>query len=123
MNALQHGLDVRALIVATLTALALAGCGAEQNQGQTGSAETAAATKPAQQTVRQTSSKAAAARSPSRHVVATRHIAATNQDNATKANTEAVLSQIHQANLTEIALGKLAEEKASTTEIRAYAGQ
>src|SRR5438034_7921818 len=42
MNALQHGFGVRALVVATLTALALAGCGAKQNQGQTGSAETAA---------------------------------------------------------------------------------
>jgi putative membrane protein len=124
MNALQHGLGVRALFVATLTALVLAGCGAKQNQGQSASADTVAATKPAQQRVWQTSSKPAAARSPSRYVIATSHMVATNnQENATKGNTEAVLSQIHQANLTEIALGKLAEEKATTTEVRAYADQ
>jgi putative membrane protein len=40
-----------------------------------------------------------------------------------KGDTKAVLSQIHQANLIEIALGKMAEEKASTNEVRAYADQ
>jgi putative membrane protein len=124
MNASQYDLSVRALFVATLTALVLTGCGAQQNQGRSASAETVAATKPGQQSMRQTSSKPAAARSPSRYVVAASHMAATNnQENATKENTEAVLSQIHQANLTEISLGKLGEEKATTIEIRAYADQ
>src|SRR5216683_1415908 len=40
-----------------------------------------------------------------------------------KGNTRAVMSQIHQAYLMEIALGKMAEEKASTSEIRAYADE
>src|SRR5260370_38864319 len=40
-----------------------------------------------------------------------------------KGNTRAVMSQIHQAYLMEIALGKIAEEKASTSAIRAYADE
>jgi predicted outer membrane protein len=40
-----------------------------------------------------------------------------------KGNNGIVLSQVHQANLMEIALGKMAQEKASMSEVRAYADQ
>jgi putative membrane protein len=40
-----------------------------------------------------------------------------------KQNTAIVLSQIHQANLTEIAIGNMAQEKASTSEVRSFANQ
>jgi putative membrane protein len=42
---------------------------------------------------------------------------------SSKANAAAILAQIHQANLKEIAIGKMAEGKASTSEVRAYADQ
>jgi len=42
---------------------------------------------------------------------------------STQANTAIILLQIHQTDLTEIALGKMAQEKASIDEVRAYADQ
>jgi hypothetical protein len=42
---------------------------------------------------------------------------------STKQNTATVLLQIHQTDLTEIALAELAQQKASTDEARAYAEQ
>ncbi len=38
-------------------------------------------------------------------------------------NTGLILSQMHETNLTEIALGKIAEQKAASSEVRAYADQ
>jgi putative membrane protein len=128
MNALKYGLGVRELggrefLVATVVAMALVGCGTKQNQVQAASAETVVAAKPVQQNVERTLSKPAATHSRPRHVVATSDETAVDNDHVAKGNTEAVLSQIHQANLTEIALGKTAEDKASAPEVRAYADQ
>jgi putative membrane protein len=38
-------------------------------------------------------------------------------------STQTILVQIHQANLKEVALGKMAQEKATSSEVRAYAEQ
>jgi len=51
------------------------------------------------------------------------HETASHDEDAPTGNTASVLSRIHQANLTEIALGKIAEDRASAPEVRAYAGQ
>jgi putative membrane protein len=42
---------------------------------------------------------------------------------SSKTNVAAILAQIHQANLREIAVGKIAAGKASSSEVRAYAAQ
>src|ERR1700722_3690677 len=42
---------------------------------------------------------------------------------SSKNTSAAILEQIHQANLKEIALGRIAEQKASSDEVRAYANQ
>jgi len=42
---------------------------------------------------------------------------------SSKKTSASILAQIHQADLKEIAIGKIAEEKASTDEVRAYAVQ
>jgi putative membrane protein len=42
---------------------------------------------------------------------------------SSKTNAAAILAQIHQANLSEIEIGKMAAGKASTAEVRAYADQ
>jgi putative membrane protein len=42
---------------------------------------------------------------------------------STRQNTRLVLSQIHQAEIKEIAMGQIAEEKASTDQVRAFATQ
>jgi putative membrane protein len=49
--------------------------------------------------------------------------AISQNENALTGNATSVLSQLHQANMTEIALGKLAENKALAPEVRAYAAQ
>jgi putative membrane protein len=130
MSTSQHGLGGRELIIATLAALVFTACGTKTNQGQISSVETPPATQPVQQNARASSLKPAVAHSPSRHVTSSHHVpssdkenAASHNENAPTGNTAAVLSQIHQANLTEIALGKLAEDKASAPEVRAYADQ
>jgi putative membrane protein len=122
----SHGLRVRELIIATsglLLLLAVTGCGTKQNRGPTASAETAAAREPAQRGAEETSSKPATAHSPSKHVGSIHHAAATQEESAAIGKTAAVLSQIHRADLTEIALGKFAEDRASAPEVRAYADQ
>jgi putative membrane protein len=49
--------------------------------------------------------------------------AATPPEVANKNTTKTILAQIHQADLKEIAIGKVAREKASSSEVRAYAEQ
>ena len=129
MNTSQHGSGRRELIIATLAALLLTACGTRKDQGQTSSVEPPPTTQLTQQNVRRSSLKPTAAHSPP-HLTLSQHVpsddkenAASNNENGPERNTAAVLSQIHQGNLTEIALGKLAEDKASAPEVRAYAEQ
>ena len=118
------------MIIATLAALVLAACGTRKNQGQISSVETPPAMQLVQQNAKESSLKRSGAHSPSRHVTSSHHVpssdkenAASQLENAPNTNTAAVLSQIHQADLTEIALGKLAKDKASAPDVRAYADQ
>jgi len=129
MNTSQHGLGGRDLIILAVAALVLTACSTGKNQDQDSSA-TPPATQLMQQNARGSPLKPAAAHSPSSHVRSNHHVASADEENAASynenapaGNTAAVLSQIHQANLTEIALGKLAENKASAPEVRAYADQ
>jgi putative membrane protein len=130
MNTSRHGLGGRELIIATLAALLLASCGTRKNQNQMSSVEAGPATQLVQQNARESSLKPAVVHSPARHVTSSHHVAPSDKqnaaglnENAPTGNTAAVLSQIHQANLTEIALGKVGEDKASAPEVRAYADQ
>ena len=130
MNTLQHGLGARELIVATLAAFVLAACGTGKNQGSISSAQTPSATQSLQQSAKESSLKPAPPHSRPRHVASSHQVpssikenAASQNENAPTGNTTAVLSQIHQADMAEIALGKLAKDKASAPEVRAYADQ
>jgi putative membrane protein len=130
MNTLQHGLGARELIIATLAVFVLAACGTGKNQGSISRVRTPSATQPLQQSARESSLKPGPAHSRPRHVTSNHQVpssikenAASQNENAPTGNTTAVLSQIHRANMTEIALGKLAETKASAPEVRAYADQ
>jgi putative membrane protein len=49
--------------------------------------------------------------------------AAPSAEATSKKTSATILAQLHQANLKEITIGKLAQEKASTSEVRAYADQ
>jgi putative membrane protein len=111
MDILRTHAGKREIIIAAVVISALAGCGTSSNQAPVASANVTAAPAAA---------RSRAPRAPARpsQTHASSAPAAPN-----KGNTGIVLSQIHQANLMEIALGKMAEEKASLSEVRAYADQ
>ena len=120
MDTLRNRLGKRELLIAALVVSALAGCGTSQNQAPTATASVASAPEAAPSSARQARSKPSTTRARSSPVASTKQKAPIA---STKQNTAMVLSQIHQTNLMEIALGKLAEEKASRSEVRAYADQ
>lgn len=108
MHTLRNHLGRTELLLGALVVSALAGCGTARNQAPTATASVTSAPEAAPSSAQQ----AAPTMPPKTPPVA-----------STQQNIAVVLSQIHQTNLTEIALGKLAEEKASTDEVRAYADQ
>jgi putative membrane protein len=113
MNKLQNRKAIRGFLIAMLVAATLGSCSSSRQQPPATDANVAAtpAAAPAQPSASKTKAKVAATRAvPSAEV-------------SSKKTTAKILAQIHQANLKEIAIGKIAEEKASTQEVRAYAGQ
>lgn len=110
MNTLQTRLGIKALLIAGLVSF-LAGCGTSQQlpPGLSSTPPGAAAPMPAQNQQANAVPSAMRAR-PSQEV-------------SPKLNSGIVLTQIHETDMTEIALGKMAEEKASSDEVRAYADQ
>jgi putative membrane protein len=114
MHTIRNWLGKRGLFVGALVAFALAGCGTAQNQTPTATASVASAPEA-------TLSRAQPTQQGDSRPTTTR--ARTSPIASTKQNTAKVLIQIRQTDLTEIALGKLAQEKASTDEVRMYAGQ
>jgi putative membrane protein len=100
----------RYFFVAALAAVALGGCSANRQQPAPDANANAAVASPAVQ-----ATQAAEAKPRVTHVQ--------SPEVSSKNTNAAILEQIHQANLKEIAIGKIAEEKASTDEVRAYADQ
>ncbi len=98
----------RYFFVAALAATALCGCSATRQQPAPDT--NAAASSPAAQPTQAAEAKPRATHVPSPEV-------------SSKNTSAAILEQIHQANLKEIEIGKVAEEKASSDEVRAYADQ
>ena len=96
--------------VGALAAAAVGGCSATRQQPAPDANANAAVSSPAAQPTQAAEAKPRATHVPSPEV-------------SSKNTSAAILEQIHQANLKEIAVGKLAEEKASTDEVRAYADQ
>ena len=113
MNIFQNPKDTRQFLIAALVAVALTGCGTSRQQPPAANTNgnVAAAPAAAQPSAQAAQAKPAATRAtPSAEV-------------SSKRTTAAILAQIHQANLKAIAIGKIAQEKASTSEVRAYADQ
>ena len=115
MNVSQNHFGKRTMLVAAAASL-LAGCSLWQQQPQPQTAPAGVASTPpaaaAPSTAEVQNANAAIMKgAPLAQAVAIR----TNKRNA--------LTQIHETDMMEIALGKMAEEKASTDEVRAYADQ
>jgi putative membrane protein len=100
----------RYFFVAALAVAAIGGCSANRQQPAPDANANAAVASPAAQATQAAAAKPRATHVPSPEV-------------SSKNTSAAILEQIHQANLKEIAVGKLAEEKASSDEVRAYADQ
>jgi putative membrane protein len=99
---------LRYFFVAVLAATVIGGCSAKRQQPAPD--VNAAASSPAAQPTQAAEAKPRATHVPSPEVTS-------------KNANASILEQIHQANLKEIAVGKIAEQKASTDEVRAYADQ
>jgi putative membrane protein len=100
-------------LIAALVTAALGGCATSREQPPAANANTSAAAAPemAQPIAQEAKARPGVIR------------AAPSPEESSEKNTSAILTQIHQANLKEIAIGKMAEGKASTSEVRAYADQ
>jgi putative membrane protein len=106
---IQEKLKVsRYFFVAAVVATALSGCSASRQQPDTSA--NAAVPSPAAQATQTAEAKRRVTHVPSADV-------------SSKNTSAAILEQIHQADLKEIAIGKMAEQKASSDEVRAYADQ
>jgi putative membrane protein len=100
---------LRQLMIAAVVVAVLGGCSTSRQQ-PAADANAAAAQPSAPPTAQQAEAKHAKAAVPPAEV-------------SSKRTNAAILERIHQANLKEIAAGKIAESKASSTEVRAYADQ
>lgn len=111
MDKLQDRRRVGKFLSAVLVAVALCGCATSREQPPAANANgnVAAAPQTAHPIVKEVKTRPAVT-----------HAAPAA---SSKMSAAAILAQMHQANLREIAIGKMAEEKASTGEVRAYADQ
>jgi putative membrane protein len=112
MAILQYYLGAEQLLIAAVVVSLLAGCGTSQKQAPPTTATVApapeAAAAPSAKEIRAKSSAIRAQISP---------------EVSTKLNTAMVLAQIHQTNLMEVELAKMAREKGSINGVRTYADQ
>jgi len=113
MDVQQNWKVATPFIIAALVGAALSGCSTSREQPPPANADAnvAAASSAAQPVARKTKAKPKVTR------------AAPPAEASSNKSTATILAQIHQANLKEIAIGKMAQEKASTDEVRAYADQ
>jgi putative membrane protein len=104
---IQKEMEVsRRLFAAALVTVAIAGCSTSRQQPPAN--PSVAASAPAAQPVKEAQAKPAAV---------------LPAEVSSKSTSATILEQIHQADLKEIAIGKIAEGKASSDEVRAYADQ
>jgi putative membrane protein len=113
MEILQPPKAIREVLAAVVVAATLGACSTSRQQPPATNANTnvVAAPEAAQPTAQVANARPAVTR------------AAPSPETTSKKNTATILARIHKANLKEMAIGKLAQEKASTSEVRAYADQ
>ena len=119
MYNLQNRSGKKEFVVTQLTmavlVLVLAGCGTSKD------APAASASVAASTPLEAASPNAQTARA-SKHATSTAH-ASSSSGGSAMPNTGLILTQMHQTNLMEIELSKMAEQKAASSEVRAYANQ
>ena len=117
MNNLQNRSGKKEFVLAKLTlavlVLVLTGCGTSKDNAP---AANVAATTPLEAASPNTQTAPASKHASAAH-------AASSSGGSAMPNTGLILTQMHQTNLMEIELGKMAEQKAASSEVRAYANQ
>ncbi|MGO9452735.1 MAG: DUF4142 domain-containing protein [Candidatus Binataceae bacterium] len=111
MDILQNCRRTGKFFIAALVTAVLSGCSTSRDQPPAANANVAAPPAAAQPVEKEAKAKSLMAR------------AAASPEASNKKTTATILAQIHQANLKEIAIGKMAEGKASSDGVRAYADQ
>jgi len=111
MKILQNVKGIGQIFIASVIAAALTACATSRQQpSDANTTANAAATPAAQATITTAKSK------PAKRTIQ-------SAETSGKATSAAVLSEIHRADLKEIAIGQMAQGKASTDEVREYANQ
>ena len=110
MNTLQNLKGSKHFLIPIVVVATLVGCSTSRQQPSSENTTAAAATPAAQPTA------AANAKGEAKRATAPAEV-------STKSTSAAILSQIHQADQKEIALGNIAAGKASTAEVQNYAKQ
>lgn len=112
MKILENYKGIERFFIPAVIAAALTGCATSRQQPSDANHTANAAASPAAQATAQAAraKPAATRRAPS-------------AETSIKSSSAAILAQIHEADLKEIAMGKIAGEKASTSEVRDYADQ
>ena len=113
MDILQRRKATRNFLIAAVLAATLGACSTSRQQPPATNANTnfVAAPEAAQPTAQVAKARPAVTR------------AAPSTEATSKKTAATILAQIHRANLKEMAIGQLAQGKASTSEVRAYADQ
>ena len=120
MHTPQNRLGKIEFLIAALVVTAVAGCGTSQNHAPPTAATIAPAPEAAPPTAQEARSKSSAQKARSKSSAMRARM---SPEVSTKLNTAMVLSQLHQTNLMEIELAKIAQEKGSIDGVRAYANQ
>lgn len=111
MKIQQDGRGIREFLISALVAVVISGCSTSREQPPAANTNVAVAPEITQPIIQEAKARAAVTRAvPAAEI-------------SSKKNTAAILVQIHQASLKEIHIGKVAQLKASTAEVRAYADQ
>ena len=118
MNILQNPKATGQFLIAAIVAAALSGCATSRKQPSAANTATNAAAVPAARPTSSAQAKPASAQAKTAAIRMTSSAQA-----PTKSSSAAIVAQIHQADLKEIAIGKIADGKASTSEVRDYADQ
>jgi putative membrane protein len=117
-NSMKNHSGMREFLLAHLTmallVLVVAGCGTSNNKAPDATAS--AATTPLEAASQPNAQTTSSASKRSTHAPA-------SPAGSSMPNAGLILSQMHQTNLMEIELGKIAAQKASSSEVRAYADQ
>src|SRR5262249_50082526 len=111
MNKVTRWRKVGDFLVAALVLAVLSGCASSRQQPSEANTSANAAATPAQATAQAAKARPATTGRTS------------SAESSSKSSSGAILAQIHQADLKEVAMGKIAVEKASSSEVREYADQ